>query len=62
MLLPPVEMLAPAAQALPSSVLIGDVFDAISGFAGSPAILLVPISAGALIAGLIILILVKSAG
>jgi hypothetical protein len=38
------------------------VFDAISGFANSPAVLLIPIGAGSLVAAAIIYVLVKSAG
>mgnify|MGYP004388443201 CR=1 FL=1 len=48
--------------ALPTSLLTSDAFDAIAGFADSPAILLLPIGGGILVASLIILILVKSAG
>ena len=53
---------AAAATAVPASLLVADVFDAISGFANSPAVLLIPIGAGSLVAAAIIYVLVKSAG
>ena len=69
-LLPPAQLLpafdhseiAASSAVQTSTVLIGDAFDIISGFANSPAVLLVPIGAGSLVAGLIIFILVKAAG
>ena len=46
-----------------TSVLLSEgVFDLLQGFAGSPAILLVPITGGLVVASGIIFILVKSAG
>uniref|UniRef100_A0A6T7FYM7 Uncharacterized protein n=1 Tax=Coccolithus braarudii TaxID=221442 RepID=A0A6T7FYM7_9EUKA len=51
----------PLASMLPM-VLTSDIIDALAGFANSPAILLIPIGAGTVVASLIILILVKSAG
>ncbi|KAL1523658.1 hypothetical protein AB1Y20_018593 [Prymnesium parvum] len=45
------------------TTLLGEgVFDLLQDFAGSPAILLVPIGAGLLVASVIIFILVKAAG
>ena len=57
-----VPLMHAATAALPSSLLLSDAFDMISGFAGSPLILLLPIGAGTLVASIIIFILVKSAG
>jgi hypothetical protein len=51
-----------AAASMPATMLLGDAFDALSGFLGSPAILLIPIGAGSLVASLIIWVLVKAAG
>ena len=51
-----------AAFAFPTSLLLSDVFDGLQSFAASPAILLVPIGAGTLVAMAIIYVLVKSAG
>lgn len=46
-----------------TSVLLSEGFlDVLQGFADSPAILLIPIGAGATVASIIIFILVKSAG
>lgn len=59
----PLDALVPS---LPSAMLVsdavGDFSGALSGFAGSPLILLLPIGAGTLIASIIIFILVKAAG
>ena len=61
MIVPP-PPLVDAAASLPSTLLLSDAVDAISGFATNPLILLVPISAGGIVASIIIYILVKSAG
>lgn len=53
---------ASAAAVLPSSLLIADIVDTISGVANSPLVLLIPIGGGSLVAAIIIYILVKSAG
>ena len=53
---------AAATSALPTSVLVSDIADALQGFGNSPFVLLVPIGAGAALAAIIIFILVKSAG
>ena len=64
MVVPPMvdETLSTAVAALPSTVMLSDVMDAVAGFAGSPLILLVPIGAGTLVACGIIFVLVKAAG
>ncbi len=56
--------LLPALQTvdLPSTVLVADLIDIVQGFADSPLILLIPIGAGAAVAGIIMYVLVKSAG
>ena len=61
MVVPP-PPLVDAAASLPSTLLLSDAVDAISSFATNPLILLVPISAGGIVASIIIYILVKSAG
>lgn len=53
---------ASVSASLPSTVLVSEVFDSLQGFAGSPAILLLPIGVGSLVAAGIIFVLVKSAG
>ena len=60
--LPTLDVAASLPSSLPSTVLVADLVDAISGFASSPLILLVPIGAGTLVAAAIIYVLVKSAG
>lgn len=52
--------LLPALSA--STVVVADIIDQVAAFADSPFILILPIGGGALVASLIILILVKSAG
>jgi len=47
---------------MPSTLLAADLIEVFQGFADSPAILLIPIGAGALVAALIVTVLVKSAG
>ena len=47
---------------LPTTTAVADIVDNVAAFADSPAILLLPIGAGAVVAGLIIFVLVKAAG
>ena len=47
---------------LPTTAAVADIVDNVAAFADSPAILLLPIGAGAVVAGLIIFVLVKAAG
>ena len=49
-------------ESLPTTTAVADIVDNVAAFAGSPAILLLPIGAGAVVAGLIIFVLVKAAG
>ena len=46
---------------LPTTTAVADIVDNVAAFADSPAILLLPIGAGAVVAGLIIFVLVKAA-
>lgn len=54
--------LATSAASLPASLLLSEALDGLQGFATNPLILLLPIGGGTIVAGLIIFVLVKSAG
>jgi len=61
--LPHMDAAASALTSLPTTLLAdSSPLDFLVAFANSPAILLLPIGAGSVVAGLIIFVLVKSAG